>query len=381
MHEYFCGPTAFALHRIPPQVKHVLSQMPCIETRLDRRRLKLRELEDYWPHLPWHTLSTTKTGTTRAMGIREHVLTAELPLGSFHTDDDLGITFASPQLTLLTMAPLVSLYQLAMAAYELCGAFAVFEPGEELQRYIDVVNDQRLVWPGGWRQVRTGDNTPTDLWIRDPLVTISELEKYCEATKGVRGNKKLTQAIRMVNGVCASPLEVQASMLLGLPRHLGGEALGPFGNNHAISLSRNARTLARKTTCYADLYFEGTSRRPPVVVECQGRAVHGNDERGGVDANRTLALQAMGIEVILLTRDQLAEQERFNAFADHLRRKLGVRKRCKSQAALQAASTLRRYLFEDWATFYIPQSDWDSREQQRSKRVPRADAAQKGLRT
>lgn len=149
MHEFFCGPTSFALHRIPPQAKQVLPAFPYIETSLDRRRLSLHEPGSYWPSLPLHILCADKTGKTRAMGIREHVLTAELPPGSFQTDDTLGLTFASPQLTLLTLAPLVSIYQLAMAAYELCGAFAIFDPGPELQEQIDIANAQRLVWPGG----------------------------------------------------------------------------------------------------------------------------------------------------------------------------------------------------------------------------------------
>lgn len=149
MHEFFCGPTSFALHRIPPQAKQVLPAFPYIETSLDRRRLSLHEPESYWPSLPLHILCADKAGKTRAMGIREHVLTAEIPPGSFQTDDTLGLTFASPQLTLLTLAPLVSIYQLAMAAYELCGAFAIFDPGPELQEQIDIANAQRLVWPGG----------------------------------------------------------------------------------------------------------------------------------------------------------------------------------------------------------------------------------------
>lgn len=371
MHEFFCGPTSFALHRIPPQAKLCLPAFPYTETSLDRRRLNLHEPASYWPSLPLHILSSDAAGKTRAMGIREHVLSAEIPPGSFQTDDTLGLTFATPQLTLLTMAPLVSIYQLAMAAYELCGSFAIFDPGEELQKQIDAVNAQRLTWPGGWRQVHTTEGSATDLWARDPLVTISELEEYCKKAKGIRGTEKLAKAVRMVNGVCASPLEVQASMMLGLPPRLGGEGIGPFSNNHAITLSAAARTLAGQSTCYADLYFEGTDNRPPVVIECQGRVVHDSSEQGGVDANRTLALQDMGMDVILLTREQLADQERFDAFLGHLRRKLGARKRAKSKTALRAVPTLREHLFGEWETFYIPQSDLEYRKRLRSRRNKR----------
>lgn len=368
MHEYFCGPTSFALLRLPPLVKVILPPFPYIETSLDLRLLDLHGLESYWPNLPLHTLTTEKMPGTRAMCVREHVLTAELPPSSFCTDDDLGLTYASPQLTLLTLAPLISTYRLAMAMYELCGSFAIYNPGDELQKQIDILEQQRLVWPGGWRQVRTSNKEPTNLWHRDPLVTISELRTYGEQTKGIRGNTKYLKALGMVTGVCASPLEVQASMLLGLAPRLGGEGLGPFSNNHAITLSPTARTLADRTTCYADIYFEATGDRPPVLIECQGRFVHDNTNQGGVDANRTLGLQNMGMDVILLTKDQLTDTSRFKTFIDHLRRKLGVRKRPKSKTALRANPRLRECIFDDWGTYYIPQSDWEYQERLRVKR-------------
>lgn len=261
MHEYFCGPTSFALLRLPPLVKVILPPFPYIETSLDLRLLDLHGLESYWPNLPLHTLTTEKMPGTRAMCVREHVLTAELPPSSFCTDDDLGLTYASPQLTLLTLAPLISTYRLAMAMYELCGSFAIYNPGDELQKQIDILEQQRLVWPGGWRQVRTSNKEPTNLWHRDPLVTISELRTYGEQTKGIRGNTKYLKALGMVTGVCASPLEVQASMLLGLAPRLGGEGLGPFSNNHA-SRFRRRRARSRIEPHVMPIYI---SRRPAIA--------------------------------------------------------------------------------------------------------------------
>lgn len=235
MHEYFCGPTSFALLRLPPLVKVILPPFPYIETSLDLRLLDLHGLESYWPNLPLHTLTTEKMPGTRAMCVREHVLTAELPPSSFCTDDDLGLTYASPQLTLLTLAPLISTYRLAMAMYELCGSFAIYNPGDELQKQIDILEQQRLVWPGGWRQVRTSNKEPTNLWHRDPLVTISELRTYGEQTKGIRGNTKYLKALGMVTGVCASPLEVQPQCYL---------ACAPLGRRGPWSVQQQSRDHA-----------------------------------------------------------------------------------------------------------------------------------------
>ncbi len=83
-------------------------------------------------------------------------------------------------MTLLTLAPLVSVHRLTMAAYELCGTFTVYAPTKEMQHELDRLRNQRLVWPGGWRQVYDHVGKPTSLWHRDPLVTLHELRGFCE---------------------------------------------------------------------------------------------------------------------------------------------------------------------------------------------------------
>ena len=72
--------------------------------------------------------------------------------------------------------------------------------------------------------------------------------------------------------------------------------------------------------------------------------------------------------VILLTKEQLAEQVRFDTLVGHLRRKLGVRKRAKSKTALREATALREHLFGDWETYYLPQRDLEHRNRLRTKR-------------
>ncbi len=104
-------------------------------------------------------------------------------------------------MTLLTLAPLVSVHRLTMAAYELCGTFAVYAPTKEMQRELDRLRNQRLAWPGGWRQVYDHAGKPTSLWHRDPLVTLHELRGFCEESKGMHGHRQFCQAARAVTGV------------------------------------------------------------------------------------------------------------------------------------------------------------------------------------
>ncbi len=166
----------------------------------------------------------------------------------------------------------------------------------------------------------------------------------------MRGNINLARATEMVTGITASPLEVQASLLLGLSRSMGGEGLGPFVNNQRILLSEQARKLAGQSTCFADVFFEANDRHGDIDVELQGHMIHDGGIAGGLDANRSLGLQAMGIEVVHLTSEQLSNAERFRETASYLAKMLGITRKPKSPKMLERELELRRNLFIDWET-------------------------------
>ena len=54
----------------------------------------------------------------------------------------------------------------------------------------------------------------------------------------------LERAARLCVPLAASPLEVQAGMLLGLPPELGGEGYAGFSHNHEVVLDVPARRIA-----------------------------------------------------------------------------------------------------------------------------------------
>lgn len=345
-----CGLSSFRLLRTPPQVKALIPVFPDLEQRVYLDTFKDLPAVYSTTKTPIHVLTANRNRCHCSSALVPHLWSGELPSEAFWEDEELDITYASPLFTLLTMAPSVSVTHLAMAAFELCGAFSIHRPSQNMQPHLDRLSNQRLAWSGNWRQVHDAQGRPTSLWRRDPLIELDALHAFVKKTEGMRGHKKLAQAAQMITGVAYSPLEVQASMRLGAPRTQGGEGFGSFTNNQRINLTRKATRLAGQSTCYADIFFEGSEGHRAIDIECHGHMIHDGGEKGGLDANRTLALQSMGIEVMLLTGEQLYNQQRFNAFADYLARTLGIRRRPKTAAMQRKEHELCGDLFIDWET-------------------------------
>lgn len=355
MHEWFCGPTAFYCLRTPPQVKSLYPLFPDIGFPAGKRQIKL----DYnnsagWANvlgpLPLHAIVRDPQLRRPSLVVKPRVWTGDLPAGAFYDDEDLGITYASPAFTVFTMASQLSITQMIMAMYELTGSWSIYRPNREIQIQIDHMENTRLAWVGGWQQVRTTRGLATSLWKRGPLITTHELLAFARGISGMRNAQKHLRAAARVQGNTASPLEARLSMLLSLPPREGGEGFPPFFANYRIAYSHTAATLAGKHTCYADIFFPATETHPAIDVECHGHSVHDGDAQGGVDANRSLALQHMGIEVIHVTHEQLADIDRFEAFCDHLAARLRFKRRSKTEAMLNRRDTLRSELFGSWET-------------------------------
>lgn len=350
----YCGRTAFQFHRIPPQVKCLLPPFPDVTTQSGKWNYPSSGNIFENITLPLTALVTSRPERRNGKTVRTTLWTGELPAEAFWEDESLGIRYASPLFILLTMAPSVSTVHLAMAAFEFCGAFSIFHPSTELQRHLDRLSNQRLIWPGGWKQVRDSQRKPTSLWKRDPLIELKDLHAFVQKTEGMRGHKKLAHAARLVTGIAYSPFEVQASILLGAPRTQGGEGFGPFINNQRIALTQQAAKLAGQSTCYADIFFGGTEKHQDIDIECHGHMIHDGGAKAGLDANRTLALQSMGIEVMLLTSEQLYNPQRFEAFVNYLADTLCVHQRPKTDAMKNRKRELYTQLFIDWETLGEP---------------------------
>ena len=220
----------------------------------------------------------------------------------------LGISTTSPLYTLLNLAGHASDVHLAMAMYEFCGTFSVFQPSPLVETLLDQIDCTELIPRSfGWQRVKSPTGKKTNLWKREPLVEINELQRFAVQMKSARGGRRFARAAKYVTGITASPFEAQASMLLSLPRSKGGEGFSNFVNNERIPLSKNARRICSKTACYADLLFDVPGAASPLIVECQGKVVHDDYAAATSDSDRMTALQQMGFTVMPLTYRQIAE--------------------------------------------------------------------------
>ncbi len=341
-----CGTTAFNYYRVPPQVLGLYPPLP--EPFNDPNRLKLARspMADLLG-TPLHRLVDNKNQHTSGSVFFTHALKNSLPYGSVY-ETEHGFEVTSPLATLLTMAGEVDRVNLLMALYEMAGTFTVFQPSEMVEQAIEATKGFGSPYQqNAWRRTEDTNWQKTSLWTRPPLLDIAELGPFCEKVAGFHGIKDLRWAAENLAGVCASPLEVEAAMLLGLPRAAGGEGLDIVCNQR-IPLSAAARSIYPHSCCYADILIEGKGDNAGVIVECQGKAVHASDAAWNSDSNRAMALECMGYEVILLTRDQLTIPRTFENVADLIARKAGIARRPKTPRQQAAQLDLRRNLFIDW---------------------------------
>lgn len=277
-----------------------------------------------------------------------HVLQGDLPFGSFW-ETDHNFEVASPLFTLLTVAGKLSKERLLMLMYEFCGSFTVFEPCAHTEHLLKEAYAQGMIPLGaGWQRVKDVNGKPTNLWRRDPLLDLDEVRDFSRHIDGRHGAKKFRWAAEHITGICASPFEVQASMLLGLPRRCGGMGL-PIANNLRIPLTRQARKLYRYANCYADILIDAADGHSVIDIECQGRSVHGSEMASLSDSDRISALECMGINVLPLTYRQFADEDSFGATKQLIAGKLGVPLRPKTPAQQTVESNLRSEVLVSWA--------------------------------
>lgn len=349
MEETLCGVTAFKLHRVPPQVIGLCPPLPGVSGDHNRREFLSHPVVSEILGAPLHRLVTARCDLSSRKHFRDHLWMAELPLGSIH-EHILGINVTSPAMTLLTLATSIPFPQLIMAIYEVCGGFSIFKPTPSLEELLQRHWGDCSSECAGWKRVTSTKGKQTSLWMRPPLVELEEMRRFAKSVRGRRGAAVLERATELVTGSCDSPFEVQASLLLGLPRRFGGMGFTDIENNKVIHLSSDARALCGKSTCRADIYLEGNGVAGPVDIECQGAMVHDSGESAISDSRRTAALQSMGIDVVPVTFDQISDPRGFGALTTLVAKRSGRKLAPKTEGLQRRELDLRRNVFIDWDT-------------------------------
>lgn len=260
-----------------------------------------------------------------------------------------GFLVTSPLLTAFIMSRHLTDLQLLLVLAEMCGLFAVCAlPAAlevELSRAIDSGTISTTL---GWMRCPSEGGAASNLWRRDALVLDGDLDRFCSDVCGMRYGNRFMAVSQLVPLGAASPFEVEAYLLLGLPRALGGEGFCGIELNVKVVLSTSARAIVGKTRVYIDLLLSSPDGRRQVAIECQGKASHGRAGDGLRDADRMTALQAMDYDVLLLTHGQISDEDRFRAIVKAVCRMLDVEYRDKSLDEQRAEALLRSELFVDW---------------------------------
>ncbi len=352
MDTVLCDISAFRLHRTPPQVVAVLPSLA--SSAASRRRLAFSSHPAAREVLgnPVHRLAFSKSqrGGSGNRNFKDHFWNLERhPIAI--EPHPIGCEVTSPLYTLLFLARRVSFEHLLMAMYEMCGTFAVFHPSDAVEAELARLRPrQGIDGVENWGRVTGKDGAPTDLWKRSPLIATEDLGRFAAGIDGVAGHRSFEAAAKYVTGITASPFEVQASMLLSLPRRLGGEGFKGLENNKRIHLTQDARNLALRSTCFADLYLGAHGESASLDIECHGRGVHDGERASISDADRATALESMGINVVQLTYGQIHDPVRFEGVKRLVADLRGTGIANKSPALRQREARLRQQIFIDWNT-------------------------------
>ncbi|MDR1712802.1 MAG: hypothetical protein LBR39_01410 [Coriobacteriales bacterium] len=271
----------------------------------------LRAVELWSLDKPLHILVGSKAGRKGAGFIKSHILTTQLPAGSFLKAKD-GPYVSSPELCFVQMAGKLTLPELIALGYELCGSY----------------------------RLAANESTGQGFTLASPLTTVAKLQAFANAATGLKGRKQAMRAIKYVLADSRSPMETILAMLLCLPYRLGGYGLPAPQLNTRITGSAEAKRTTHRSHFVCDLYWADYQ----VDVEYDSRDYHLSEEQVNDNAKRRNTLAAMGVEVITVTRRQIVSNSELRRVAEALAVLLDKRLRTPEQNFNAAHIELRRQL-------------------------------------
>ena len=224
-------------------------------------------------------------------------MTGSYPSGSFFELDE-GIMVTCPELTFLQMARLLSEELLILYGHELCGYFA-HGMGEH-----------------GFC------NCPA-------LTSVSRIEAYLNRLEELRsdrgegmpwGLRRARKALAHMRDGAASPEEAVLSMILTMPRRMGGYGLPSAVLNASVRLGAEAAELFGIEEFVCDLSWEGRG----LVAEFQG-SQHKLRSRRSYDLRKGNVLGADGWTVVEVDRFMLERVSLMDEVAKSVTTGLGMR--------------------------------------------------------
>lgn len=154
---------------------------------------------------------------------------------------------------------------------------------------------------------------------RGPLLDTDQLRDYLADADGLPGVKKARASLRWAAERSRSPLETRVTIILTLPRRLGGYGLPSPELNVRIYPTVEELPISQFPVYEVDLAWVGKR----VVVECDSYANHLSPWQLDHDAKKRNSLKAMGWKVTSVTNDQLSG-DALDVLARQLCQDLGI---------------------------------------------------------
>lgn len=306
-----------------------------------------RRIAEAAPHLahalslPIHILVSSSRQMHESSVVKPCLWSAPIPFGSLQQIGD-GLWVQRPEFALLQLMGSSSFGNSALLVAEHLGAYSPYRVPRPYLPLIDrVARRGRRGFFDGWKPVKRKDGSFADLWSRGPLCTPDRLIEIAEVAETKRGTRRLKDLALHIPPGAASPFEAKAGIMLCLPRGLGGEGHEGMSFNARIDLNREARNLAKRHHCFADLFWEDAA----LDLECQSGLAHDNEEGYLSDADRASALMHMGVTVLPVTYGQLEDERSFDALSATVASLRGVALRRRGPHQEELAARLREDLF------------------------------------
>lgn len=281
------------------------------------------------------------------------------------------------------MTRFVSQIDLVLAMYELCGWFSVFEPAPAAEMQLKMAveenrnsstqdlfelgkGEDEVPWKRVYARATVKDPVNdcqtskredgrevtklkgTSLWMRKPLIELSDLHRFADKVKSQMWGKQFYDAAQQVIGIAASPLEVAGVLLLSRSRRLGGSGFRYVYLNDLTPLSVAAQSIAGQKVCYGDIVIVNPILMKGAIIEIQGEVIHGSGAILDHDAERMTALQSMGFDVFLVTHDMLNDSKQLDTIVRSVCDRLGIRYKAKTEAMKCAETRLRANVLCNW---------------------------------
>ena len=273
---------------------------------------------------PIHVLVGNRAKGTSTNRLITHVYSGPIPNGAV-LNLGHGVCLCSPQFVFVQLAAQVDLVNAVLIGMELCGTYSKWRlrPAQMGDPYYQASSENR----GCTFEI-------------PPVMRVKRLQAFVDRQRGQRGAVGARAALRWVLDASASPMETAVYLLLCLPKRLGGYGLPKPVLNPKLIISNPDGKKER----YPDLFWKGVN----IDVEYNSDSDHSGEWSRYRDSQREIELTVAHIKVLPLTRPQVMHADEFDAFAQGLRRMLGIRSRRADLEWVFRRDELRRRLLSKW---------------------------------